>query len=63
MLWEVWGRVYVGARFLDLTASWRYDQLQASAALLQGKKRPILILWETGWASDPVWTTERTDNF
>jgi hypothetical protein len=34
-------------------------KLHALAALLPGKKNPVPIGYEAGWASEPVWTTWR----
>jgi hypothetical protein len=37
-------------------------QLKAPAALFLGKERPLPIDYETGWASEQVWTTWRSEN-
>jgi hypothetical protein len=37
-------------------------QLHALATLPPGKEPPVLILYEVGWAPEPVWTIWRSEN-
>jgi hypothetical protein len=61
MPWRCMGEWIIDPRSLDLVTKFVSDQLHAPAALPQEKNRRYILDRRLEWASEPVWTTWRSE--
>jgi hypothetical protein len=60
---KTWGSGCIAPPFLTWALDGVTGQLHAPAALPPGKEPPVPILWEAGWAPEPVWTLWRKQKY